>query len=351
VIDRKRKLPPVTATLRVGGAAEILTVLQSFGVDPDEVLPAAGLDQQLFDNPDNLITYAARDRLLTTCVARTGCQHFGLLVGQRMNLQSLGLVGMLMRTSPDVEAALRGLISFLHLHSQGAVMTLKIDGDVAILTYDTLDPGLDTSGQTGDGAVAMMLNVMRSLCGRSFLPIEASFAHRKPKDIQPFHAFFGVPVYFNAEHYALLFSPEWLDAHPGSADTDLHQLVGQHLATLQAAHSLEFPHQVRVVLRSALMAGSASEDQVAEVFAMRSHTLCRRLEEFGTGFRKLVDECRFEIAQQMLGNTTLSVRQIGDALGYSRASSFVRAFRRWSGSTPARWRAALGRPGRPARSA
>ncbi|MBK6351585.1 MAG: helix-turn-helix transcriptional regulator [Proteobacteria bacterium] len=72
---------------------------------------------------------------------------------------------------------------------------------------------------------------------------------------------------------------------------------------------------------------------------MHSRTLSRRLEEFGTGFQQLVDESRFEIARQMLEKTALSVDQIAEAIGYTGASAFTRAFRRWSGTTPAVWRA------------
>lgn len=332
----KRESRP--ATLRVGGASEILTVLRGFGADPDEVLTEAGIDPTLFDDPGNLITYAARDRLMNHCVARTGCQHFGLLVGQRMNLPSLGLIGLLAKTSRNTVTALRSLVNFLHLHSQGAVLTLRDDDDVVMLTYDAFEPGLEATDQTGDGAVAMMLNIMRTLCGHEFRPIEASFAHRRPADIEPFRKFFRVPVYFDAEHYGLVFSRDWLNVRPPGADKELQQLLQEQIDLLEAKHSLEFPEQVRNVLRSALMAGHCSEEQIAALFSMRSHTLSRRLVAFGTGFHELVDECRFDIARQMLTNTSLSVGQIGISLGYSRSSAFIRAFRRWSGTTPAHWR-------------
>lgn len=329
---------PRSATLRVGGAAEILTVLKTLGANPYEVLTEAGIDPGLFDDPGNLITYAARDRLLKHCVARTGCRHFGLLVGQRMNLKALGLVGLLMKTSRDAGTALRCLVNFLHLHSQGAVMTLKVDDELAMLTYDAFDPELEATDQTGDGAVAMMLSVMRTLCGRDFQPTEAAFAHRSPVDIEPFRRLFRAPLYFDAVHYALVFSRDWLDVRLSGADKDLQHLLQKQINAFGAKHSLEFPDQVRSVLRSALLAGHCSEKQIAVLFSMRSHTLSRRLEAFGTSFHELVDECRFEMARQMLKDTSLNVGQIGTALGYSRASSFIRAFRRWSDTTPARWR-------------
>jgi AraC-like DNA-binding protein len=337
VSNRTRKRRPTPATLRVGGAAEILDVLEGFGVSSDEVLTEAGVDPALFADPDNLITYAARDRLFRQCVSRTGCQHFGLLVGQRMNLKALGLIGLLMRTSPDAGKALSSLVNLLHLHSQGAVMALRADDDVAMLTYDAFEPGLEATEQTGAGAVAMMLNVMRTLCGRDFLPCEASFAHRRPADTKPFREFFKVPLYFDAEHYALVFSRHWLDVRLPGADDELQHLLQTQVEALESRFSLAFPDQVRKVLRSALLTDYHSENQIAALFSMHSHTFRRRLEASATSFHELVDECRFEIAREMLRNTSLSVGDISTSMGYSRASSFIRAFRRWSGMTPGQW--------------
>ena len=75
------------------------------------MLTEAVIDTALFADPDNLITSAARDRLFRQCESSTGCQQFGLLVGQRMNLKALGLVGLLMRTSPDAGKALSSLVN------------------------------------------------------------------------------------------------------------------------------------------------------------------------------------------------------------------------------------------------
>ena len=255
-----------------------------------------------------------------------------------MNLKALGLVGLLMKTSPDVGKALKSLVNLLHLHTQGAVMALRVDEDVAMLTYDAFEPGLEATDQTGAGSVAMMLNVMRALCGSDFRPDEASFAHRRPADIEAFRKFFKVPLYFDAEHYALVFSRDWLDVRPPGADDELQLLLQKQVEVLESRHSLAFPDQVRKVLRSALLTGYHSENQIAALFSMHSHTLRRRLEGFGTSFHELVDECRFEIAREMLRNTSLSVGDISTAMGYSRASSFIRAFRRWSGMTPGQWK-------------
>jgi AraC-like DNA-binding protein len=71
---------------------------------------------------------------------------------------------------------------------------------------------------------------------------------------------------------------------------------------------------------------------------MHPRTLARRLEDFGTGLRELLEEARYDAAREMLVHTSLDVGQIAESLGYARTSVFTRAFRRWSGTTPVAWR-------------
>jgi AraC-like DNA-binding protein len=330
------------ATLRVGGALGILAVLRELGIDPMGVLRDAGIDPQIFDNPDNLIAYRTRGRLMACAVQRTGCPHFGLLVGQRMNLQSLGLVGLLALNAPDVRTALRGIATYLHLHARGAMLALEVDQSLAILTYDICEPDVPAANQIGFGAVAMMVNAMRAICRPAFEPVEARFACRPPADIMPFRRFFQVPLRFEAEHYALVFSSEWLQQPVQGADAELRRVLQLQIDSLEARYAPDFPETVRGVLRSALFTGHGRIEEIAALFSMHGRTLSRRLEECGVGFQELVDEVRFEIARQMLKETSLNVSRIAEALGYTSASAFARAFRRWSGVTPGVWRLAKG---------
>jgi AraC-like DNA-binding protein len=64
----------------------------------------------------------------------------------------------------------------------------------------------------------------------------------------------------------------------------------------------------------------------------------RRLSACGTSFQELADQSRFEITRQLLENSSMLLSQIAETLDYSDASTFTRAFRRWSGMTPSVWR-------------
>lgn len=100
--------------------------------------------------------------------------------------------------------------------------------------------------------------------------------------------------------------------------------------------------------RTALTQGDASAKRTAANFSMHSRTLSRRLRALGTGFQQRVDETRFKLARQRLEASTMDVRQTGLLLDHADASAVTRAFRRWSATTPAQWRAqsrASGRAG------
>jgi AraC-like DNA-binding protein len=332
------------ATAHISGVAAIPAVLESLGARPAEVYAEAGVDLALFDDPENLISLADLGRLVKVCVASTGCQHFGLLVGQRGGLQSLGLVGLVVRFSPDVVTAMRRLSRYLHLYHGGQITALVEDEGAAILTYDLYEPGTEAADQIGDGALAIMFNIMRALCGPDWLPREVQLARRRPADVQPFRRFFRAPLRFEAEHDALLMSAHWLARRMPETDVGLQRLLQSQIDALEATHGDDLPELVRSVLRTGLLTGHASADQVAALFSIHTRTLTRRLDAFGTSFKALVDEGRFEIARQMLLNTSLDVSQIADSLDYADASSFTRAFRRWSGTTPAAWRAQHANP-------
>ncbi len=325
-------------TVRISGVQSMPAVLESLGADSARILAAEKVDPALFDDTENAISLAAVGRLVHRSVEVTGCQHFGLLVGQQGGLRSFGLVGAFARYSPDLQTALGRLETYQHLYHGGQILSLEASRDVATLSYAIVQPGIRAVDQIEDGALAIFCNVMRNLCGSNWLPLEVRFAHRRPSNTRPFVQAFQTSLQFDAEQSGLVFSANWLRRRLPEADADLQRLLVQQIESLEASQGDEFPTQVRRVLRSGLLAGHASAEQVAALFSMHRRTLTRRLSAHGTSFSDLAEEGRFEIAQRMLGSTDLDITGIAAALDYADASAFTRAFRRWSGTTPAAWR-------------
>ncbi len=92
---------------RVASTLALRPLLREFGVDLADILAQAGLPAELFHHPDNLMPFSQGSRLLGLRVDRTGCAHFGLLVGRHTPMEALGIVAGLVKAAPDVRSALK----------------------------------------------------------------------------------------------------------------------------------------------------------------------------------------------------------------------------------------------------
>ena len=331
--------PPVAdGALRVDSIRGIPAALRSLGIDPGAFVLELGLDSRIFDDPVNEIPIVALGRLFRLAVARTGCPHFGLLVGGFSGLASLGLVGLLAQHSPDVGTALRNLSTHFHLRNRGAVAPLRVSGGSATLGYEIYQSGVEAIDQLCDAAIAIAMNAMRALCGRGWRPTAVLFSHASPADARPFRSFFGVPLRFDSERTALVFPARWLAHRPAAADPELYQVFERRIEAIELRAGSDLVGDLRRMLRTLLVDGGGSVEEVAQRLALHRRTLNRRLQALGTSLHQIVEEIRFEIARQLVEHTQMPLVEVASALGYADASAFTRAFRRWSGRAPSAWR-------------
>jgi len=313
-------------------------MLREQGIDPDKIISGVGLNLALFGDSENTIEYATVGRLLNRCELRTRCPYFGLLLGKRSGLDCLGVLGSLLQCLPTVGSALHSLVSHLHIHDRGGVLELSIEQDVAVLSYLIYQQVTEGSNHIDDGAIAIAFNVMQALCGPTWRPIEVLFAHRPPNNSVPYSDFFKAPLRFDVERTALVFPATWLDNAIADADLTLSLQFEQRITALEAMNNRDLVCQLRRALRTILITHRSTLGQVAQLLSVHSRTLNRRLQTQGCTFQGLMDEVRYEIARQLLENTRMPMSQIAVTLDYSEPSAFSRAFQRWSGTTPTKWR-------------
>jgi AraC-like DNA-binding protein len=122
------------------------------------------------------------------------------------------------------------------------------------------------------------------------------------------------------------------------ADRLLRRHLEREPNNLHARQGADMLNNLRRLLRKSVVTENCSVADAAKQLHMHERTLNRRLRDEGTTFRQLLDEIRCEVAKQLLAGSTMPLARIATALGYADASAFSRAFKRWSGSTPAQWR-------------
>jgi AraC-like DNA-binding protein len=256
----------------------------------------------------------------------------------RADLTSLGILGYFIANSDTVGHGLQALRELLHVHDEGAAPFLFEDDAIAMLGYEVLDPGIAGAEQMSFGALAIGANILRTLCGPSFRLRAVTFAYRSPADTSLFREFFNAPVRFNAERSALAFDAHWLDRPVKGADAYIREFLDAKLKDAVAVRRDAFEERVQRVVRTLLASGRWSEDDAAKAFGMSRRSLARRLKDSGSSFRSVVDAARFDAARVILESTQIAIVEVASRLGYSDSSTFARAFRRWSGTSPALWR-------------
>lgn len=331
-----RLMPP--DCLRVGPLVSIPQVLRQFGIAPEAIMRQCGIPPEAFDHPDNALPFRAVCHFTSCCAQAIGREDFGLLVSEAVSPSNLGLVGFLMKQASSVRTAIEDLVRYFHHHDTGAVPFFRVENGMAVLGYAIIDDSTPGSAFVYDGAVAIICNILRALCGPKWAPIEVTLSHGRPAIPARYERHFGRPVRFNAEQSAVFFAESWLDRPIPAADPALYHMLEEQVRLMEETEGHGLAEKVRRLMRVALLSERGSVEHVAASLKMSKRTLERRLEEDGASFRALWDEIRYEVAKHMLRSTTNSITQIGLALKYSEASAFTRAFRKWSGMPPRAWR-------------
>jgi AraC-like DNA-binding protein len=326
--------------VRIGPVLAIPAVLAEFDVMPQRAFSLARVDYRLFQNPDSRISFEALGRLFESCVNLTKCNHFGLLVGDRFNLKGLGALGYLMSNSATVGDALHNLLLHLRMHDRGATpILLRPDPALALLGYSIYRHNMPATVQIYDAAITIGHKILKEICGTSWKSVRVQFSHSPPGDIRPYRRLFGTSVIFNAAVSGIAFSSDWLQIPVDGADNTVHSMIVKAVLEAESNNPQSFSEQVKIVLHQLVLSGNASANSIAEQFGVSERTLRRRLEKEGKNLMQLVNSVRFELSQQLLQDTDLSVSEIATALQYSDPNIFSRAFRIWSTLSPTQWRA------------
>jgi hypothetical protein len=160
----------------VGPLSSVPELLRRFGINPAEVLAAAGLSAKALDNPEATIPYAAAGLLLELAADQTRCPHFGLEVGKEIRTTSLGLVGQLMRNAPTLGVALQDFAAHQHRNAHGSVAYLLPNKQHVFWGYAVYHPHIRGYQLICDCAAMGGFNIVRELtCHRPPLQRIARF--------------------------------------------------------------------------------------------------------------------------------------------------------------------------------
>ena len=325
--------------IRSAVLAPSLELVDELGGDSQQVLRAAGIDPVLLADPDEQIAYRDSLNLLEAASQETECPHFGLLLGERNSLQSLGLLGLLLRSAPSFRIAIIEMIKHLGIHVNGISRELLCDNGVACLTTRFESPEVAASLIATQMSVATNWKVCQLLSHHLWHPTSINFMFAEPENSFYYRRFFNAPVNFNAEFNGVAFRESDLALPLREQDPDLHQEMKRQIVKIERKLSDSFLDDVKRFIAQNMDAGICSIDAVVRYFPFQKRTFQNKLKHEGVSYQELLDDVRFQRAEFHLLNSSLTVSQLADLLCYRSVSVFSTAFRKRYGCSPSVWRA------------
>jgi AraC-like DNA-binding protein len=151
---------------------------------------------------------------------------------------------------------------------------------------------------------------------------------------------FGCPVRFGREHNEVRLPASVLELPSAGADHNLARVLEDHARHLLAQLPDEDPflQAARRELLEQIDTGAPSAVTLAHALRLSERTLRRRLDAEGTSYNALLDELRHDLARKYVTQTREGFEAVAERLAFADASTFFRAFKRWTGMTPAQFR-------------
>jgi AraC-like DNA-binding protein len=312
------------------------------GRDPDAFLRAADLDRATLSDPDARLPFARYHRLQELALAWCGDPALGLHIGERAPLHAFHVVGFVCAQCGTLREAIAALARYGPLLFDVDPPTLDEDGGEATLRY-RFTYGNGTSDRMGaEFAIAATVQVGRMGLGRVAAPTGVAFEHPAPAYVAEYARVFGAPVRFDAPATAIGFDRALLDAPLLHANPDLHRVLASEAERkLSALAVAPLRDRVRAMVLEEDEGGRSqrpSMDAVARRLGLSERSLRRRLRAEGATFAAVVETAIAEAARRRLRDRRATIKAVADELGFSEASAFHRAFKRWTGMTPQQFR-------------
>jgi AraC-like DNA-binding protein len=246
----------------------------------------------------------------------------------------------LMMSGPSLAAALRDLVRYapVAVH-RPTTATLEEEAETTAFVF-----GPEPGGRTySDYLAALLVRLFRYLVDDMQLrPVAARFTHEAPPDESKRHEILGTELSWNQPRNAIVLSRAQLALPCVHASEELHAVHERALhEALQAELRDSLLLRVREALAQSLAKQAPTMASVARSIGLGERTLQRRLGERGTSFERLFQDVRRQRTLELLAQESLSIQAVALETGYHDASSFHRAFRAWTGVTPAVYRARL----------
>lgn len=267
-------------------------------------------------------------------------EPLGLRAASELPFGAYRVIDFLCWSSPTVRDGVFKLARYMPLLNEAVQMTIDEAGDPVAVT---LHAPFEIPVSYAAFVFAAMIVRQRVVHTEPLELAAVQFKGPPPADIAEYEASFQCAVRFDAPAHQLRLTHKTWESPLRPSEPELYATLVEHAERLMDAHqSSDLSSRVERAIAEELQGGDASLERVAKRLAMSERSLQRHLKEAGTSFASLLEARRATAARRYLERGDFSVHEVGHLLGFSGPSSFSRAFKRWTGMTPGKYRSEHG---------
>lgn len=314
-----------------------------FGATEAELEAHAGLTRALVESSTATVPGTATYLHMELMFGKPGYPRFVTAAAALHTPRTLGVVGLAAKTASTLEAAMQCHHRFQHLTNRTARYTSTRKGDRFVLEEIRDDDRLGAQ-LISDYTMLVAMQLIRDAADGQATPLamRSRRSELPAAEREAYEAFVGGPIATGADRSSLVFDAAIADLPVASADPELAEYFAGVLEAADRFGESEpedaLLTEVRRAIRKGLLHGTPTAADIAAALSMTPRTLHRRLTEQDTRFSELLDSTRTRLAKGYLADASLSLAEIAYLLGFREQTSFFRAFRRWTGETPAVYR-------------
>jgi AraC-like DNA-binding protein len=323
-------------------ARAIVQAYERHGQSPSEALKLAQITPSQLQRADGRIN--AHQMEILSGAAMQSLDDEGLAAfSRKLPWGSYGMLARASLTAPDLRTALKRWCRHHALLTDDITVALVENGAGAAIT---LHERGSLARRDAAAREFCTVHVLRNVHGLacwyidSRIPLLAArFPFSAPAHADAYRHMFPGPVAFDAGQAEIRFDPRYLSLPLRRDEKAMKQMLQRALplTVLQYRRDRLLVQQVRQAL-TAQPGQTHSAEGIAALLHMSARTLHRQLKDEGASLQQLKDEVRCERARDLLLRSARPMKQVAAAVGFRNEKSFLRAFRQWTGVTPADFR-------------
>jgi AraC-like DNA-binding protein len=336
-------MPPALTPIAFVNA--IIEAYQRRGLDPAPALALAQIAPESLGNPASRITAWQMERISDAAMQALDDEGLGGF-GRRLPWGSYGMLARASISAPNLGVALKRWCRHHGLLTDDLTLTLNVVGEQAtLLVTEHRTPGTGHLASAGLREFCQV-SVLRNIHGLACWLIDsritlqgAQFPFAAPLHHEVYGVLFSGPTVFGAAQAGIRFDARYLALPLRRDEAALRQMLQRALPlpVLQYRRDRLLVQRVRQAL-SAHPDQTHSADDLAALLHVSPRTLHRQLKDEGASLQALKDEVRQGRARDLLLRTTRPIKQVAEAAGFQNEKSFIRAFKGWTGASPAEFR-------------